>query len=169
MKFVLVVAAIFAFNTTARADAPRGTTLQQLFSITNDRDKNKDTYNLMLDDKDVPVGMFLKVDPKATDGRDSVMWFRDTEKSDGAIVIESQGYKVLVLKGKLDRTSYEGKFSFVYLANGMMGKYESCEFQLKKKSDTEWYVKNAYNGKEVKAMKIVSWSMGLETLQGICK
>ena len=162
---------VFAIGSAAHADSvnpPRGITLQSLFSWTNDRDANKDSFNLMIDDKDLVAGMFLKLDSGQTDGTDGTFWERDIESTDGALVLEGQGHKVMFLLGKLDRASQEGRFSLKYLANGLTNQFSTCDFLLKKDGNA-WYVKNAYNGQKVTQMKIITWGLGLKTLQGICQ
>jgi hypothetical protein len=175
MRSILALVLLaFAASPSARADymgdlgVPRGIKLESLFKITNDRDATMDTFNLMVDEKNLAAGVLISVDPRKREANpDHAFWLRDIEKPEGVVLVEAQGHKVLLLQGQLDRATQEGRFHVKFLTNGISNSYSSCDFLLKKTS-SGWYAKNAYTGQKVTNMKIISWSLGLKTLQGIC-
>lgn len=169
MKAILILALLSSVSAFASEshNPPIDVSVQTLFSITNDRDSIQDSLQLMIDAKGLAAGYFVKPDPKNNDRLENTFWMRDVEKQAGVALVEGQGHKVILLQGQLDRASQEGRFHLQYLANGLTNKYETCDFLLKK-GDRGWYVKNAYNGQKVTNMKIITWSLGLTSLQGIC-
>ena len=169
MKALILVVAI-TLAPAAHAEtltAPPGVTLQQFFTMTNDRDPTTDKFNLMVDDKSLAAGFLVVPDPKNNDRQDNLYWLKDVEKTDGVVLVEGQGHKVVIMQGQLDRATQEGRFHLQFLANGLSNKYQTCDF-LVKKSGALWYAENAYNCQKITDMKIITWSLGLKTLQGVC-
>ncbi len=149
-------------------DAPAGITLDYLFSITSDRDAIVNSFNLMVDERSLAAGVLVRPNPnKLGVIADHTFWMVDIEKPAGVTLAEAQGHKVLLLQGLLDRATQEGRFHVKYLSNGLTNSYKTCDFLLKK-SGQGWYVKNAYTGQKVTTMRVVSWTLGITTLQGIC-
>lgn len=183
MKFLLIALALFATSAQAgdlfpasyrehRSFAvPPGHTAMKVLQITNDRDKDFYRWSLLIDGEGKIAGLYNEV----IKGRavssftpaDGISWLRDIEKSNGTVLVESQGHNILLLKGKLNRETQEGRFTLSYLANGLSNTFEACDFLVKKK-DNEWFIQNAYTNKKVTSGKIVTWSLGLTTIEGIC-
>jgi hypothetical protein len=165
---------MFALSPAAHAnndfafDTPAGIRLLPLFSITSDRDTIVNVFNLMIDGKNRAGGVLVRPNPnKLGVTADHAFWMRDIESPAGVALAEEQGLQVLTLQGQIDSATQEGRFHAKYLSNGLTGSYKSCDFLLKRSADG-WYVKNAYNGRTVTTMKVVSWTLGISTLQGIC-
>lgn len=151
--------------------APPGISLQKLFNVTNDRDANVDRFNLMIDEQKHAAGVMLNAGNKSENentAADQPHWFRDIARPEGVTLIEGQGRKVVLMQGALNRDTEEGRFKITYLANGLSGKYESCEVVLKKSGPGAWYAQNAYTNQKITSVKIITWSLGLRTLQGLC-
>ena len=89
------------------------------------------------------------------------------ESSQGAVIASMRGKKVLILSGKLDRKTQEGKFTIRYLTNAILNKYKSCDFYLRNGSDG-WFVQNAYNKRRITRVKVITHSVGITTLEGVC-
>jgi hypothetical protein len=94
--------------------------------------------------------------------------FADIAKPNGVVLVEGQGHNVLLLQGQLDPSGLQGRFHLSYLANGLTNKYETCDLLLVKGADA-WHAQNAYTGQKVTSVRIVTWSLGLKTLEGICR
>ena len=176
MKTILLALALLPVSAFAseREDAkfaPPGITLQRLFNVSNDRDANVDRFNLMVDEQKKAAGVIFSAGNKEdTDNTaaDQPHWFRDIARPEGVVLIEGQGRKVVLMQGSLNRDTEEGRFRITYLANGLSGKYESCDVLLKKSGPGAWYAQNAYTGTKITTVKIITWSLGLRTLQGLC-
>jgi hypothetical protein len=72
----------------------------------------------------------------------------------------------MILQGQMG-DSQEGQFKIKFLTNGLFHSYDSCDFNLRKSGDG-WYVQNAYTGAVVRSVKVITKSLGIKTLQGIC-
>ncbi|MGE3263576.1 MAG: hypothetical protein AB7K68_17500 [Bacteriovoracia bacterium] len=183
MKFVLLALALFATNAQAEnfwgtyRDAPiqavpPGVTLQKMMNLANDRDaKVYHRLSLMLDANTMVAGLYNE-EIKASElspfsAADGIHWLRDVESSEGAVLFEGQGRKVILIQGKLNRQTQEGRFQIRYLANGLSNSYEVCDLLLKK-DDSGWFIQNAYTNRKVTSAKIITWSLGVTTIQGIC-
>lgn len=153
-------------------EVPPGVTLQRLATMTSDRDRNVHYLNLMIDDKNLVAGLFNESDPKNKPSDDDlrgehVFWLRDIESEEGVVLAVAKGRKALILRGLLDRESQEGRFTIKYLANGLTMRYESCDFELKRKENS-WVVKNVYTGGEVTTVHVETKMLGIATLKGLC-
>ena len=156
MKLTLFVALL---SPSAHADPTAATV--PLFTVTNDRDANVDKFGLMVDGNGNPAGVSY-----APPGGGATHSFRDIARGDGVVLIEGQGRKVLLLSGQLGANG-EGKLELAYLANGLTGKYKTCNFLLRR-SGGSWIAQNAYTNRRITAAKIETHRLGLKTLQGIC-
>lgn len=171
---VLLLSLSLTLSLAAQANeklAPPGITLQKLFTVTNDRDANVDRFNLMVDEQKKAAGVMLNAGNRDTTDNtasDQPHWFRDIARPDGVVLIEGQGRKVVLMQGTLNRDTEEGRFKITYLANGLSGKYESCDVLLKRGPGATWYAQNAYTNQKISSVKIITWSLGLRTLQGLC-
>lgn len=150
------------FHMRPRRQVPPGVTLQRLAVLTNDRDARKVTLSLMVE-KGLAAGMFSLED----DGDGKPYWMRDIESKEGVVLLETQGKKALIMGGSLDRETQEGKFTIHYLTNGLFNRYASCDFRLKKKGDS-WYLQNAYTRNKITMVNVVTHSLGITTLEGLC-
>ncbi len=170
----LILLSLVCFAPLAQADdssfVPPGVTLQKLFTVSNDRDANVDRFNLMIDEQKHAAGVILNAgnrDETDNTASDIPHYFKDIAKPDGVVLIEGQGRKVVTMQGALNRDTEEGRFKLTYLANGLSGKYETCDVLLKKNA-SGWYAQNAYTNAKITAVKIITWSLGLKTIQGVC-
>ncbi len=155
---------------------PPGVTLQKLVNLTSDQDNKVSHLSVMIDSSNNPAnnmvrGMFkadasglIDFSPAAAD---SAYWLEAIESPDGALMLEARGRKVLILMGNLNRNTQEGRFKIKFLSNGLSMTYKFCEFQLRK-SGTNWFIENIYTGAPVTDVKVLTHSLGITTLQGIC-
>lgn len=185
MKTVLALLALFvapaasAFDLTfdvrehAAREVPPGVTLQRLVTMTSSRDSNINYLNLMLDTNVLISGIYNENDPKNTPGsgeNEHVFWLRDIENDKGAVLARAKGRDAVILLGKLDRATQEGRFTVKYLANGLTMRYETCDFDLKRNANKgAWYVKNIHTGATVTAIHFETHSLGLKPIKAICK
>ncbi len=173
LQFFAIFSAVHAAESDAMGEygafaALAGASQQTLFTITNDRDSAVSAFRLLISENNLAAGVLYGPSsemPNAAGARSFPM--HDVEKTEGVALIDEQGHKVLFLQGQLDRATQEGRFHLKFLANGLQNTYKTCDFLLRK-SGAKWLVKNAYTGNTVMNMKIITWSLGLTTLQGIC-
>lgn len=150
---------------------PPGHGLAKLVTMTSDRDASATVLSAMVNSSNEIAGVYnspssLYTADALTADR-NVFWLSEIESSEGALMLEKQGKKVLFLQGKLDRGTQEGRFKVRFLTNGLFGRYETCDFLLKK-AGSNWYVQNAYTGRRVTEVKVLTHSLGITTLQGFC-
>jgi hypothetical protein len=156
----------------SREPVPPGVNLQLLIRLTSDRDSDV-TYLSAMRKKDDTLGGFygshaqplFSQDDDAT-GR-NVFWLEEVESPSGAVLAESQGHKAIILNGQLDRSSQEGRFVVRYLSNGLFNRYKSCEFLLRRNGNG-WFIQNAYTGRPITDVKVITHALGISTLQGLC-
>lgn len=151
---------------------PADMKLQKLITLSNDRDASLSHLNAMVDKNGQAAGLYNKLEERGgfrvfDDEVDPVIWLRDIESKDGAVLFASQGRKAILIQGQLDRETQEGRFTIRYLANGVSMRYASCDILLRHK-EGKWWVQNAYTKKKVTEAKITTWSFGITTLEGIC-
>lgn len=176
MKFFTLCAALLFCAPMARAEfpleaPPPGMSLNPLFTLSSDRDDRSANIHAMVDPSKVLSGVYMEPNSGSQvldSTAKNIFWLEEIEAEGGALLLEVRGYKVAFLQGKLDRTTQEGLFQIRYLANGLTNKYESCDFYLRRNGKT-WYVQNAYNGQLVRDVKVITWSLGVKTIDGICK
>jgi len=160
-----------ADSSTPNEAVPPGLTLQKLVTMTSDQDNNRTDLSLMIDAKNKVAGMYNKPDENNVDDKETksknVFWLKDIESAKGSVVLVKKGRDVLIMQGKIDQATQEGAFTLKYLTNGIFMSYDSCEFNLRK-SGSNWFVENAYTGDKVNTIKVITHSLGVTTLQGLC-
>ena len=156
----------------SQTQLPPGTTLQRLITLTSDTNKNVNYLHLMFDANRNISGMFNEDAPGNEIEKDAgtgIFTLAEIESKRGGLLKKSRGYEAIFLLGKLDRNTLEGKFTIRYLANGLFTRYATCDFFLKRvPGQNSWYVQNAYNGKPVTEIFVETYSLGIETIHGIC-
>ncbi|MGZ3695393.1 MAG: hypothetical protein ACXWQO_14850 [Bdellovibrionota bacterium] len=187
MKILLVAISLIVATASAHAEnfwanssdrfevraaaVPPGITLQKLITFSNDRDAIVNRMSVMIDSKNLVAGVYMdentNVSIRSFGPGSGAAFLRDIESSEGGVLFEGQGHKVVLMQGKLNRETQEGRFQMRYLANGLTNNYEACDVLLKK-DDKGWFLQNAYTNKKITAAKLITWSLGLSTLQGIC-
>ena len=176
--FFLLVTPAYALNifkggvfSPASESVPPGITLQSLMALSSDRDSTMANLSLMVDDKNLVAGMFASaIKTKKSRPADSgkVFWMRDIESRSGAVLVRAQNRDILILQGKLDRETQQGKFRLRYLANGLTGRYENCDFNLRRAHDGDWWIQNSYTQQKVTLAHLITWKLGVKTIQGLC-
>jgi hypothetical protein len=142
---------------------PPGMGLQKMFTLTTDRDSNVYDLHAMLDSRNLSAtGMYIR---SAEGGRAFLL--TDIEKPSGVTLFETQGRKVLILQGNLNRDTNEGRLHLKYLANGLSMTYETCDVILRRTGNQYW-VQNAYTNAKITAAKVLTYWAGVTTIQGIC-
>jgi hypothetical protein len=158
-------------SATPNEPVPPGITLFKLVTMTSDQDSNRTDLSLMLDAQNQVTGMYNKPDANNRDDSDTksknVFWLKDIESPKGSVVLVKRGRNILIMQGKLDKASQEGTFTLSYLTNGIFMSYDSCEFALRK-SGSNWFVENTYTGDQVNSIKVITHSLGVTTLEGLC-
>jgi hypothetical protein len=159
------------FFPAALEPVPPGHGLNKLLTMSSDRDTLTTELSAMINSTGEVAGLYSSP-PKSSyfegkeEGR-NVFWLSEIESEDGALMLEAQGKKVLFLEGRLNRETQEGKFRVRFLTNGLFGRYSTCDFHLRKNGNS-WFVENAYTGRRVSQVKVITHSLGITTLQGFC-
>jgi hypothetical protein len=153
-------------------EVPPGLTLERVVTLSSDRDKNVYFLNLMLDEARNVKGMYTEdaaSNVKNPENEGEGIYFLDAiEGTKGAVLLKARGRDALIMKGLLDRSTNEGEFELKYLANGLTMRYESCNFNLKRAENGVYFAENAYTGERFDSIKVVTWALGITTVQGLC-
>lgn len=153
---------------------PPGISLQPLLTITSNKNKNVDYLRLMLNQEGQIAGMYSEPDQNnqqggAVDpGSRNLFPIDEILGNKGSVLIRASGRDALIIQGDLAEADGEGLFFMKYLSNGLFMRYESCEVILRRGTGG-WYLENAYTGKPVDQIHIVTHSLGIDTVRGICK
>ena len=134
--------------TAAHADS------QKILTVTDDQDSNQAEVDALSN-----AGVLTGI---AAAGKN----YTTAQVAGGVVMTQKGNYKVLILQGTVN-SAQEGTFTIKYLTNGLFGSYSSCNFTLIHDGQG-WYVQNAYTGREVTTMKVLTNSLGVTTLDGIC-
>ena len=164
MKLIILSLAVTAYLPFAHAfDA----SAQKLFTLSNDRDAVTSDLDFTLDSSNMVQGIAYVTDSSGkTSEKDFTL--NDLGTSDGAVLEEQQGVKAIELKGKIDSKKGTGALVFHYIANGLSSEYKDCNMNVMRDSSGQWIAINAYTNQPVTAAKIITYSLGITTLDGIC-
>lgn len=158
------------FDVRSYSEVPPGMHLQKVANLTST--KNTDVYylNVMFDKNNLITGLYNKADPnnERESNSPNIFWLRDIESTDGAVLAIARGKKALIMQGILNRETQEGTFDLHYLANGLTMKYKSCKFNLRKSNNGGWHIQNFYTKAVIKKIHVVTHSIGISTIEGIC-
>ena len=136
---------------------------QDFMQVTNDKTTDKVEVGALSKD-----GNLIALYGKSNGGAIQQFSLSDISSSSGALIYETQGYKVLFLQGTFDARTQEGDFTMRYLSNGLFGSYKSCSFTLRRDAQG-WYVENAYTHvKPVENVFVKTSSLGVSTIVGLC-
>ncbi|MCO5143294.1 MAG: hypothetical protein M9962_09420 [Oligoflexia bacterium] len=157
------------FDVHSYSEVPPGMALQKVADLTSTKDSDIHYLNVMIDTNGLIAGLYNKPDPNngKESGAPNVFWLRDIESKEGAVLAVAKGRKALIMQGLLNRQTQEGTFDLHYLSNGLTMKYKTCKFNLRK-NQNGWYAQNFYNNSVVSRIHVVTHSLGISTIEGIC-
>ncbi len=143
----------------------------RLVRIGNDRDAAYSDLNFLIDTAGGIAA--LEYLTTAANGQTLKKTFTvaQMEALEGAVLEEQQGIKAIAVLAKIDEAGGVGSMRFRFVANGLTGKYKTCDVGLVRSGvgpSTSWSMRNATSGQTITLAKIVSWSFGIMTLAGIC-
>jgi len=142
------------------------TAANKLVTISNDRDSSTSDLDLTLDGQNNVVGLaYVTTDSGKTSEKDFQV--SDLSAPDGAVLAEQQGVKALELTGSVDNTAGTGALTIHYISNGLTGEYGTCDTTIKRGMNGVWALYDS-NGKLVTAAKVITYSFGISTIQGLC-
>ena len=171
--FLLIVAmSLNGPRAIAGDQVPPGLTLHKLFRLTNERPKVSFQISLMVDAGGVVKGIYSDADPANAvndpSGKNpSVLALNDMNSARGAVLINSHGFDAILLRGSLDDKAKSGRFSLVYISNGVSQTYESCDFLVNNKTG-DWAAENINTSETITAANTKAWLLGVTTVIGIC-
>jgi hypothetical protein len=131
---------------------------QTILNLGNDRDSNVTQLGVQAD----PSGALQKFTYTTHQGTKT---FAPDDLATGAVLEEQQGVQALILTGQVSL----GKLAMKYVYNGLSKEYRSCNMTLTRSSKGDWALTNAYTGAALRNAKIITWSLGISTLQGLCQ
>jgi len=137
----------------------------KLLTFSNDRTAITDELSLTLDAQGSVQGVAYLVNDGKTAEKDFSL--ATLAGGDGAVLEEQQGVKAIELLGHVNSAAGTGQFVIHYVANGLSGSYSDCNVNLQRGS-SGWVLINAYTGQPVKTAKIITYSLGITTIEGIC-
>lgn len=142
--------------------------VDKLLAISNDRDAGINELRLLVGGGggDSAVTGITYV-THTEGGQGQAKNFTLAQLTGGAVLEEQQGVKALILSGSVDAHAGRGHLTFRYIANGLTGAYKECGAGLLTDQGGVWHLTDA-KGTAIKNAKIVTWSMGISTIQGIC-
>jgi hypothetical protein len=140
---------------------------QKLLTLTNDRDALVSDLDFQVDAQGAVQGLQYNVHDS---GQTTVKNFTMAElgAAEGVVLEDQQGVKALLLRGHADVPTGKGQFVIRFINNGLSGDYKECNINLSRGGTGIWTLFNAYTGKAVDAAKVLTWSLGIQTIDGIC-
>jgi hypothetical protein len=85
------------------------------------------------------------------------------------IVLDSEdGHKAILLRGQIDSAAGRGMLVISYLNNGLFGSFTDCNINAIRGNDGVWHLQNAYNQQIVQSAHVVTYALGISTIQNIC-
>jgi hypothetical protein len=138
-----------------------------LFSLANDRGPGVNQVGLIVDGGKVSALSYQTQDDKGK-VENKTFPIAALGTADGAVLEEGQGVKALAVLGSIDSAAGVGQVTFRYIYNGLTGRYKTCPADLKRSSAGDWTLFNHTTGTPIIGAKMITWSLGIDTLQGIC-
>lgn len=140
----------------------------RLVVLTNDRDAANNELVLGTDDKGVvrTIDYVVHLNQKTTRKSFPVDLLA---QSPGAVLEEEQGVKALTLTGTVNSEKGAGRLVWTFVSNGMTNTYKSCPVGIERDNRGQWYMFDFNTREVITQAKILSWSLGIETIQGICQ
>lgn len=169
LGFALVASTSAATTTPA---VPVGMIAVPLAAITNDRDTSVSRIELVLDDASMVRGIYVETRAsKSADGSHATgkMYpLASIETAKGVVLGQGQGVKAILLRGKIASRDGTGTLVIRYLSNGLFHHYKECRVNLERVGPNDWQLLNAYDGHEVKQIRVKTWALGISTLVNVC-
>ena len=166
-----LILSLVAFADDYYEPAPGGVALQNLAVISSNKNASKYNLMLMVDKSNLVAGLYKQAFAEnvreGDEMRKSVFWNKEMESKEGAAILVRKNRNILILQGFIDRETQEGEFELKYLANGLLGRYESC-LVLLKKNPKGWHLENYYTNKKIDGIFVDVYTLGVRTVKGIC-
>jgi ethanolamine utilization microcompartment shell protein EutS len=150
VKTILLAMAL----TTASSISQAAT--QNVLTLHNDRDANVSRLGVQADAQ----GAMQKIVYTTPVGNKS---FTAKDIAKGAVLEADQGVDAIILTG--DAAS--GKLALKFVYNGLTMVYHSCNMNLTRSTNGDWALSNSA-GKAVQNAKLITWGMGITTVEGLC-
>jgi hypothetical protein len=162
--FIMTALSLSALSVHADAsyDFRSMVTGQKFLTLQNDRNSDADVFYVNVS----PKGSVVGFDYVNQEG-DNNFSLAQLKAAGGVVLEEQQGIKALTLLGKITNSSGQGQLTFRYVSNGMMGQYQDCTAKFMRASDGTWNLVNSA-GTAIHSAKMITWSMGIKTIEGIC-
>jgi hypothetical protein len=138
--------------------------LQQLASITNDRNADLQHLDVLLVLGNVVGLRFDTINGKHP--HESYFSLHDMER--GAVLDGDAKHKAIVLQGSIDSAGDNADLVITYLANGLSGRHKDCRAAITRDDKGQWHLVNIYDHKWVDHLVVQTWKLGISTIAGIC-
>lgn len=150
--------------TLAQAQARADVTFQSLASITNDRNSDLQSLEIVLD-----AGQVIGLRFDTVNGNNPhVSDFSIDDIKVGAVLDGDAKHKAIVLRGSIYSTVGNADLVITYLSNGLSGKHRDCYARMERDVSGQWHIVNIYEHKWVDRLVIKTRPLGISTIQGIC-
>lgn len=150
MESILLAMALISVTSISQA-----ATLNVL-TLHNDRDANVSRLGVQAD----ALGALQKIvysTPVSTKS------FTAKDIAKGAVLEADQGVDAIILTGDVA----SGKLALKFVYNGLTMVYHSCSMTLTRSTTGDWALNNSA-GKAVQNAKLITWGMGITTVEGLC-
>ena len=142
---------------------------QTLAKVTSDRDGSVSRLVAVLDS----IGQLqaIRFDTKNQNTQKTTsesFSMKQIASPQGVVLVESSGYKALILKGNVDSKSGTGKFTVNYLADAFQNNYVSCHALVQRSKEGKWEIIDTASKKQIDELYIQSHMTGITTIKGIC-
>jgi len=168
MKLLLFMIAGFLSSNLLADPPPNNEIMDQLATITNDRNADVSTLSISVENSGHVNG--LNFSTHHADGKLTHVTFTPAQIAapEGVVLDGDATHKVFLLQGTIDDQKGSGHFKVQYLANGLLGTYKSCGgITLRRGPDQKWELLN-YQNRPLTEIKVISWTLGISTVENVC-
>lgn len=159
-----LVASILSFSALSAS-----ATVQKLLRITNDRNATVSEMGIILHNPSMAVeGMryaYYEANGKVTEKTYTVAQLTSAQ---GVVLEEERGVKAITLQGTLDEANGTGEWMLRYVANGLSKEYKDCPISLRRSPAGAWTLVKPGTSRTISDAHVVTWSLGIRTIQGLC-
>lgn len=144
----------------------KNTKLESLLTISNDRGTDYNVLSGMVDDRNNLTGVDFANFTGGHSSGSKQYPANQIGTSNGVVLVNEQGVDALILRGKINGGEADLVVRFIF--NGLSKEYHECKVTGVRGTDNVWHMKNAYTGKMVDKAKLITYSIGIKTIDGIC-
>lgn len=172
MKFaVLSLSLVSVLAVSAFADdKPAVVTNQLLVKVSNDRNNGiSQLVAVVAQDGKIQNIRYDAPADDETPARTMNITLGQLSNAKGVVLLNKRGYDAVILNGTVDIKAGIGQMNIKYLTSAFSGSYASCPALVRRTTEGQWQLMNAYTKKQVKEIAVVSHFSGIRTIKGLCQ